>query len=198
MKRFLYYLISGALVLALGIFMIMKPAAFANIAVTIFAVYMIANGLRSLYYFIKLRKSARAIGITLSAKGLLNTIIGLAILVIALWKPESTLKALVYVAAAGFFIDALFDIIDLIIVRKYSILYTSFGIEAISSIVIGLILCLFPSAVGKISIYLIAGVVLIIGTIMISYGVHYLSLLRFKKKLEKTVKEADVEFEEKN
>ena len=196
MKRFLYYSISGLLVIALGIFMIMKPETFANAAIIVFAIYLIANGLRSLYYFLKLRKAAKAFGISLSAKGFVNTILGLVILIISLSNPNSTLTALVYVAAAGFFVDAFFDVIDMIIVHKYSILYSSSGVEALSSIAIGVLLCLFPAAIGKISIYLIAGIVLVLGTLMVSYGIHYLAFVRLKKKLSKNVKEAEVEFEE--
>lgn len=196
MKRFLYYSISGLLVIALGIFMIMKPETFANAAIIVFAIYLIANGLRSLYYFIKFRKTARVFGITLSAKGFVNTILGLVILIVSLSSPQSTLEYLVYVAAAGFFVDAFFDIIDMIIVHKYTILYSSSGVEALSSIAIGVLLCLFPATIGKISIYLIAGIVLVLGTLMVSYGIHYLSFVIFKKKLSKENKEADVEFEE--
>lgn len=196
MKRFIYYLISGLLVLALGIFMIMQPDAFADAAIIIFSVYLIADGIRSLIYFLKVRKLAKALGVSLTAKGFVNLILGLIILIIALSHPSSTLTALVYVAATGFFIDALFDLVDFFITKKYSIAYSTAGMEALISIAIGTVLCLFPAAIGKLSIYLIAGVVLIVGTMLVSYGVHSLSISRLRSKIEKEVKEADVEFEE--
>lgn len=196
MKRFIYYLISGLLVLALGIFMIMRPDTFADAAIIIFSLYLIADGIRSLIYFFKVRKLAKALGISLTAKGFVNMILGLIILIIALSHPSSTLTALVYVAAAGFYVDALFDLVDFFITRKYSIAYSTAGMEALISIAIGTVLCLFPAAIGKLSIYLIAGIVLIVGTMLVSYGVHSLSIARLRSRIEKEVKEADVEFEE--
>ncbi len=198
MKRFIYFLVSGILVLALGIFMIMRPDAFADAAIIIFSVYLIADGIRSLFYFFRVRKLARALGVSLTAKGFVNLILGLIILIIAISNPASTLTALVYVAAVGFFIDALFDIADFFITRKYTISYSTAGLEAIISAAIGIILCLFPAAIGKLSIYLIAGIVLIIGTMLMSYGFHSLSIERLKRKLQNSVKEADAEFEEEN
>ena len=84
MKRFIYYLISGLLVLALGIFMILKPNAFADAAIIIFAIYLIIDGARSLFYFFRVRKLARALGISLTAKGFLNLILGIIIMIIAI------------------------------------------------------------------------------------------------------------------
>lgn len=198
MKKAIYFLALGAMILALGIFMWARPNTFANLIALVVALYILFDGARSLYFYLKVRKkSSKAISNTILSKALLNILISVSALVISYVNREAILNIVVYLIAIDLIAAALIDLADYFLIKKakMEMLYSSLGVQAALGLVFGALFIIFPQFVGKTGITIIALIVIVAGVIALSYGVHLVMMIKALKNYKKAV-ETEAEFTE--
>ena len=141
MKKYLPLLISGLLMIFIGLYMILRPSGFLSVVISAFGIYLIIDGVRTLLGAYRLKdifgKGIRSVSM---GKALLNMIAGIVVIIIAVAAPSLIPTMLVYLVAAAFVITGIVDVIELVVLSRAEIPAASLGLETILSFVFAIII----------------------------------------------------------
>ncbi len=170
MKRYIPLMISGLLMIFVGLYMILRPDGFLTVVISAFGVYLAIDGIRTLIaaYRLKEQLGMRIRGLSMG-KALINMLAGLFVIIIALAAPTLIPTVLVYIAAAAFLITGVVDVIDLVVISHAGITAPGLGLETVLSFIFSLILFMFPNFLTGVIMTLFAAVLFASGAMMI-YG----------------------------
>ena len=170
MRRIIPLLISGALMVFIGLYMRLRPSGFLNVVISAFGVYEVIDGVKTLIAVYKLREAFGSFVRSISfGKSLVSMIAGLAVIIIAIIAPNLIPTVIVYIIAAAFLFSGLVSIVDLLALSKNDIPTGTLGLEAVLSFVFALILFLFPNFLTGIVMTVFAAILFASGIVMI-YG----------------------------
>ncbi len=163
-------MISGLLMIFIGLYMIIRPSGFLTVVISAFGIYLVIDGVRTLLASYKLKdvlwQSIRNVSM---GKALLNMIFGIITIIIAIAAPTLIPTVLVYIIAAAFLITGIVDLVDLIFLSNRSVMVSGLGLETILSFVFAVILFLFPNFLTGAVMTLFAAILFASGALMI-YG----------------------------
>ena len=183
MKKYLPLMVSGALMIFIGLYMLLHPDGFLTVVISAFGVYLALDGVRTLYAAIKLGdvigRSFRKVAM---GKAFLNMLVGLFVIIIAIAAPTLIPNLLVYIIAAAFLITGAVDLADMLLLSKAGVVGTGLGLETVLSFVFAILLFLFPSFLTGIVMTLFAAILLASGALMV-YG--SISSMVFSRRLRK-------------
>ena len=186
MKKYLPLMVSGLLMIFIGLYMIIRPNGFLTVVISAFGIYLVIDGVRTLFTAYKLKdifgRSIRSISM---GKALLNMVLGILVIIIAIASPSLIPTVLVYIIAAAFFITGCVDSADLIFLSRTGIPAPGLGLETVLSFVFAIILFLFPNFLTGIVMTLFAAILFASGAMMI-YGAISSSIYsrRLRKQLD--------------
>ena len=170
MRRIIPLLISGALMVFIGLYMILRPSGFLTVVISAFGVYEVIDGVKTFIAVYKLREAFGSFVRSISfGKSLVSMIAGLAVIIIAIIAPNLIPTVIVYIIAAAFLFSGLVSIVDLLALSKNDIPTGTLGLEAVLSFVFALILFLFPNFLTGIVMTVFAAILFASGIVMI-YG----------------------------
>lgn len=201
MKTFLFYILAALILLGVGIFMIAMPDAFLGIFVIIFSIFLILNSLRSIYSIFAFKLASLRLKWSLGVKAFINAVIGIIAIVIAMKNLSMISHLLVYLIAIDFFISAIVDGVDYILLKRASFPTGTLGIEILLAILFGLLFFIFPSFISHTAVTILAVVIICIGVMVGITGAYSLYIDRTFKKFgidRKGVKKAEAEFVDMN
>lgn len=188
MRRAISCFLSAAFFIILGFLMLINPNAIVKIAVIAFGIYTAAEGIYSLVEAFKLRKY-RNIFLTSWIKMFINLFIGLAVLILAARSEGASIANwIVYLIAFDLLLSAIVEIVELAVIRSKGVKGIGLPLPTFVSIVISVLMFLFPSIINKTIFILVAVIFLAIGAFALLAGV-----LAFKgrKNASETVIEAE-------
>jgi len=189
-----------AIVLALvGVFMVIKPDAFLGIVVIVFSLFLILDGIKSLYMLLRVKIHSLRFKWTMGIKALVNVSIGVISIIIAIKKPTMISNILVYLIAIDFFATAIIDLFDYIILRGDSLVTGTLGVEILISTLFGILFCLFPQFISHTAVTILAVVIICLGVMSGVIAFYSLYVERTFKKLgidRNKLKSAEVEYTE--
>lgn len=186
MRRIIPLLISGALMVFIGLYMILRPSGFLTVVISAFGVYEVIDGVKTLIAVYKLREAFGSFVRSISfGKSLVSMIAGLAVIIIAIIAPNLIPTVIVYIIASAFLFSGLVSIVDLLALSKNDIPTGTLGLEAVLSFVFALILFLFPNFLTGIVMTVFAAILFASGIVMI-YGsiVAMLHARKIRKLME--------------
>ncbi len=163
-------MISGLLMIFIGLYMIIRPNGFLTVVISAFGIYLIIDGVRTMLAVQRLREmlGVRIRGLS-TGKALLNMIAGIITVIIAIAAPSLIPTVLVYIIALAFLITGCVDLADLIFLSRSSVQYGGLGLETVLSFVFAIILFLFPNFLTGVVMTLFAAILFASGALML-YG----------------------------
>lgn len=195
MKKYLSWIVSGILLIALGIFMLIMPASVLKVAVIAFGAYTILEGLFSFIASFSVRK-LKNIFMTSMIKALVNLFIGILVIYLAASSSASTVADwVVYLIAANLLLSALAELIEDHIIRKAGLMMFGLSNGAVLSLIFALIMFLFPQFVNATFFTILAVILIVAGICAILWTIRLIRVIGAVRKSEKV---AEAEFEEKN
>lgn len=198
MKRFIYDLIVALILVGIGIFMIAKPTTFLGVLAIVFALYLIFEGCKSIYFFIKLRSFQTSGKWVVLIKAVIDILIGIIALVLSINDMTAVSTIVVYMIAATLYLEAITNFVNFFTLRTF-IPFAGFGSEAAFSLLFAILFCLFPQFVTETAVTIIGVIVIASGVVLAVLGFHALSLERTLKKYGITLdgkKNAEAEYTE--
>ncbi len=183
MRKYIPLLISGLLMIFVGLYMLTNPDGFLTVVISVFGIYLAFEGVKSIFSYFSYRDSlGRRLRSALLAKAAVNIALGLITVIIAAVSPSLIPTVIIYLAAAAFILDGAVDLLDLMSLSKLGITVPALGLETLLSFVFALILFLFPRFLTGIVMTLFAAVLFASGVLMI-YG--SVSSMIYARKLRK-------------
>ena len=175
MRKALYFSISGLLIIGFGIFMWAKPNTFMNILAFAFAIYILFEGIKGLILYFRIKgRASKALRMSMLVKALMNVAISVITLIVASINREAILNIVVYLFAANFILSSLVDLAEYMMVKRAKLegIFSSLTLQAALGLLFGILFIIFPQFIGKASLVIIAVIIIAIGIITTSYGIH--------------------------
>ncbi len=195
MKRFLYFLALGLLLVALGIYIWANPTTFINLVTILLGIYLIFDGLKTFYLLFKISQDskkaglkkangelAKGIKITMVVKALLNIIIGILGLVIVATSQDAVVKIIMIVIGVDFIVSGIIDLVEYFSFKAKGFDSGSVLVEGIVGIALGILFCIFPEIIGETALRIVSIVVMMIGVISVCHAIYSLVLANQLKK----------------
>ena len=167
MRRAIGYLIAGLLLIFIGAFMIVSPGKFLAIGTAMFAVYMIFDGGRSLYAFFRYTGISRGVRSAVVSKGIVNLLLGIAVIILTIASPDIVMTVLVYIVAADFLLTGLINLADFLVMRKAGLRLGLLGMESGLEIAIAARMFFFPMMMGSFAFSLAGAAIIAFGAIAV-------------------------------
>ena len=167
MRRAIGYLIAGLLLIFIGAFMIVSPGKFLAIGTAMFAVYMIFDGGRSLYAFFRYTGISRGVRSAVVSKGIVNLLLGIAVIILTIASPDIVMTVLVYIVAADFLLTGLINLADFLVMRKAGLRLGLLGMESGLEIAIAALMFFFPMMMGSCAVSLAGAAIIAFGAIAV-------------------------------
>ena len=169
MKKYIPLLISGLLMIFVGLYMILKPSGFVTVVFSVFGIYLALDGVRTLISAQRLGSALGRFRSVLIGRALLSMLVGLIVIIAAIAAPTLIPTLLVYIIAAAFLVAAAVDLADLLVMKKAGIPSGSLGLETLLSFVFSLLLFLFPNFLTGVVMTVFAAILFASGAVM-AYG----------------------------
>lgn len=197
MKKYVSWIISGALLVACGIFMLVRPESVVKIAVIAFGVYTALEGLSALYVSARLKQISGLFRANL-IKALINLFIGILVVYFAAASTGAEVASwVVYLIALNLLLSSIAEFIELRLVKKSG--YETYGLStsALLSIIFAIVMFLFPTFINNTFFLIIAICLIFAGFTSMLWGYRLIKIFRSYEKTEKKEKIAEAEWSEK-
>ena len=191
-KKWLGQLLIGLVIVAAGVFILVRTESFLQIFVIILGLAAIINGSLALismnrYAFGKYNRNATIV------KGILGLVVGVLAVVLPLATAETTWMIFIYILAGQMLISAFITLVASASVRRQKLAATPMVQEALVNLVLAVILFLFPRSLGTLLINILGIIVIAVGATIGGLAFY----AREKRDLEAVVEvEAEVVAEE--
>lgn len=193
MKAQLQWILGGVLLLVTGIFVLVNPTTVMKIAVIIFGLYLMIESIFALALTWKIRKLGSYFTIN-SVRTLASLAIGILVLYFALTSPGAAVASwMVYLVAAWLLVSSLLELLEIWMLKRSG--YESFGVttSALVSLVISLIMFLFPVMINN-AVFMAVGIVMIvIAVFLIIWAVR---MILFERRLKEEARKSETDWEE--
>lgn len=190
MKKLIGSLISAILVVALGVFVLLRPLMFMKIVVVLFGSYTAIEGLGSFFSILR-RKLFDGYFMVTAIKALINLAIGAVVVYFAITVPGfKVVSWVVYLIAIDLVFSAIVNIVDMVMLRKIGLGYSLIGSGVLFSLLFALLLFIFPAIIGTTAMTVIGIVLILFGCMM---GFTSLWTYHHMKELKKTATSQTVE-----
>ncbi len=193
MKAQLQWILGGVLLLVTGIFVLANPTTVMKIAVIIFGLYLMIESIFALALTWKIRKLGSYFTVN-SVRTLASLAIGILVLYFALTSPGAAVASwMVYLVAAWLLVSSLLELLEIWMLKRSG--YESFGVttSALVSLVISLIMFLFPVMINN-AIFMAVGIVMIvIAVFLIIWAVR---MILFERRLKEEARKSETDWEE--
>lgn len=187
-KMVFVYIFFGVLLIALGVFMLVREDLVKQILVIALGLSALMSSIVSLVTLKRFQFSRFSFSSTLF-KGITGIIIGVLAIILPLFAAESVWDVIMYILASQFIIASFVLYTDSFVLRKTAFASRPLVIEATISLVLALLLFIFPRESAALFILLLAIIVIVVGLTFILLGYFY---SRRTKNVEVTI-EGDVE-----
>ena len=185
MFRIVTLLISALLMMFLGIYIIISPSDFLAVVVSIFALYIIFDGIRGIVSSIRFRALPGNIRIPVLSKGIINTLLGAVLVFLAVSRSDSLPSFFIYIVAVDFLLTGIVNLFDYVMLSRQGIRIGTLGIETVLAFVLALLLFIFPSITATV-VFSISGAVIFSAGVVMAYAV--ISGMINRKKLDDAAK----------
>lgn len=176
--------IAGVLLVALGVFLIFQEESFKRIFISLLGVYMISSGFATLLGLKSYQLGPRLRPTTL-VKALLTLLLGVISLILPIVVADLSFLILLYIIATELLFNGVITLINAVVIRKLGILLAPIIGDGLISIVLAILLFLFPNQIGTV---LLKGVgILVIASGLFFFIAALVARRTWNKEAEKTI-----------
>jgi uncharacterized membrane protein HdeD (DUF308 family) len=177
-NRHLYIAMAlGVLLAALGVFMMFQSESFAQVLVAVIGIVLVLSGIYSIGSTRAYAWSKRGRSVYL-VKSILSIVVGLLAVTLPLAVATVSWSVLIYLLAAQLAISALISLFNGIVLRNGEISVSPIFVEAFSSLVLALLLFLFPRQIGSMILKIVGFIVFAIGLGLVVWASRIRKLTR--------------------
>ncbi len=186
--KWIIQLLIALVVIALGIFILVREDMFKQVFVMALGLVAIVTGITSLATMNRYSFGKYNHGTTL-VKGVLGLIIGVLALIMPLATGEAVWTVIIYLLAAQMLIAAIVMLTDAVAVRSAGFPAAPLVTEGIISLVLAVILFIFPRDVADLIVTILGITVIVVG---VTLG---LLAILFRNRVDTTIEGVEVEVE---
>ncbi len=187
-KMIFVYIGFGVLLIALGVFMLVREDLVKQILVIALGLSALMSSIVSLITLKRFHFSRFSFSSTLF-KGITGIIVGVLAIILPLFAAESVWDVIMYILASQFVIASIVLFSDAFVLRKTVFSSRPLVIEATISLALALLLFIFPRESASLFIMLLSIIVMVVGLTFLLLGYFY---SKHKKSVEVTI-EGEVE-----
>ena len=195
MKKYISYIGSGLLLIALGILFILAPAAVVKIGVIAFGIYNIIEALTALVTSYKFKNISGIVRFNL-VKTLINLFISILVVYFAAISPGSSVASwVVWLIAANLLLTGISEVAETYVIKKSGfdqIFY--YGSSGWLYIVFAILMFIFPNFINSTVLLILGAVIITSGFFVILWSIKVWSVMR---KFSENEKIAEAEWSEK-
>jgi len=179
----------GAFLIIIGIFLMFQQESFVKIFISLLGVFLTGSGISSLIHLKGFNLGSRSRIATL-VKAFLSIGIGLLAIIVPLSAATISWTVLLYIVGAQFLFSALISFMDALLMRKAEQSLSPLYTEGVFSLVMAILLFVFPQQIGSSLLKLFGLLFIVSGIGMILWS---LRIQKINREFKEQVVEADPE-----
>jgi len=175
----------GSLLMILGIYLMFQQESFVKIFISILGLFLAGSGLFTLFSLSGYKLGKRSKIATL-VKALISLGLGITAVIVPLTAADVSWKVFLFVIAIELVFSAVILFLDALLLRKSGIVVTGMLSEGVFSLVVAILLFVFPEQIGSMLLKLV-GVVLIacgLGMVLWAYRIRKINRQFTTKAIE--------------
>ncbi len=182
MRKAIFQILLGILLITSGACMVLLPDSFQKVVMIILGIYLILSGLKTLIAAIRFRTAfSHSMNIVTWIKLAVNIIVGGVVIYFALTHPSILMNVVIYIIAASFLFSGIIDILDAFIIMHRGFNYSSYRFDGLMSVIVSILLFMFPGFIGSVVMNLLAAIIIVIGAVMIVSSIYSIRIQRLIK-----------------
>lgn len=172
-RHLMVSILFGSLLMILGIYLMFQQESFIRIFISLLGLYLAGSALFTLFSLRRYNLGKRSKIATL-IKALLSLLLGVTAVIVPLSAANTSWTVLLYVIAAELVFSSVILFLDALLLRKSEVVISGLLSEGVFSLVVAILLFVFPQQIGSMLLKLF-GVVLIatgLGMVLWSYRIR--------------------------
>jgi len=170
-KKWLGLLAIGLLLIAAGCFILFQNEAFVRVLVMLLGALAVVNGVIALTAMNRYSLGTFSKNATL-VKGILSLVVGILAVVMPIFTAQATWMVFIYVLACQILLSGLVTLLDAFVLRSSNFNVSRMVVEGFVSLIVALILFLFPQSVGTLLVRILGITVVVVGITIGALSFH--------------------------
>ncbi len=179
--------IFGSLLVVLGIYLMFQQESFVRIFISILGLFLVGSGVASLFALRTYTLGRRTKMATL-IQALISIVLGLVAFIVPLSAANVSWTLLLYLIAIELIFSAIISFLDALLLRKSELPVSSLLSEGVFSLVVAILLFVFPQQIGSMLLKLVGVVLIAMGLGMVLWSVR---IRKINRQFSQTVIEAE-------
>jgi uncharacterized membrane protein HdeD (DUF308 family) len=179
--------IFGSLLVVLGIYLMFQQESFVRIFISILGLFLVGSGVASLFALRTYTLGRRTKMATL-IQALISIVLGLVAFLVPLSAANVSWTLLLYLIAIELIFSAIVSFLDALLLRKSELPVSALLSEGVFSLVVAILLFVFPQQIGSMLLKLVGVVLIAMGLGMVLWSVR---IRKINRQFSQTVIEAE-------
>jgi uncharacterized membrane protein HdeD (DUF308 family) len=179
--------IFGSFLVVLGIYLMFQQESFVRIFISILGLFLVGSGVASLFALRSYSLGRRTKTATL-VQAILNIVLGLVAVIVPLSAANVSWTLMLSLIAIELIFSALISFLDAILLRKSELPVSALLGEGVFSLVVAVLLFVFPQQIGSMLLKLFGVVIIAMGLGMVLWSVR---IRKINRQFSQTVIEAE-------
>ncbi|MHC1693015.1 MAG: HdeD family acid-resistance protein [Sphaerochaetaceae bacterium] len=170
-KKWLGWLAIGLLLIAAGCFILFQNEAFVRVLVMLLGALAVVNGVIALTAMNRYSLGTFSKNATL-VKGILSLVVGILAVVMPIFTAQATWMVFIYVLACQILFSGMVTLLDAFVLRSSNFNVSRMVVEGFVSLIVAVILFLFPQSVGTLLVRILGITVVVVGITVGALSFH--------------------------
>ncbi|MDD3057582.1 MAG: DUF308 domain-containing protein [Sphaerochaeta sp.] len=179
--------IFGSFLVVLGIYLMFQQESFVRIFISILGLFLVGSGVASLFALRSYSLGRRTKTATL-VQAILSIVLGLVAVIVPLSAANVSWTLMLSLIAIELIFSALISFLDAILLRKSELPVSALLGEGVFSLVVAVLLLVFPQQIGSMLLKLFGVVIIAMGLGMVLWSVR---IRKINRQFSQTVIEAE-------
>ncbi|MFA6731943.1 MAG: hypothetical protein EOM32_00350 [Spirochaetia bacterium] len=179
--------IFGSFLVVLGIYLMFQQESFVRIFISILGLFLVGSGVASLFALRSYSLGRRTKTATL-VQAILGIVLGLVAVIVPLSAANVSWTLMLSLIAIELIFSALISFLDAILLRKSELPVSALLGEGVFSLVVAVLLFVFPQQIGSMLLKLFGVVIIAMGLGMVLWSVR---IRKINRQFSQTVIEAE-------
>lgn len=179
--------IFGSFLVVLGIYLMFQQESFVRIFISILGLFLVGSGVASLFALRSYSLGRRTKTATL-VQAILSIVLGLVAVIVPLSAANVSWTLMLSLIAIELIFSALISFLDAILLRKSELPVSALLGEGVFSLVVAVLLFVFPQQIGSMLLNLFGVVIIAMGLGMVLWSVR---IRKINRQFSQTVIEAE-------
>ncbi len=161
--------VMGVVLMVLGIIMLFQQESFVKVFISLLGLFLIGSGLLSVFNLKRFAVGPRT-KVANIIKALLTIVLGLVAVIVPLTTAYTSWNVLLYSIGAVLAFSALISFMDALLLKHSSVSVSSLLFDGVFSVVVAVLLFLFPQEIGTLLLKLVGALLIVSGLLMVLWA----------------------------